>query len=138
MVVPQTPKKSKTPPPTNKQTSKQKKDCQSPHSVHTQSCRNCLSGSAARRRDLLLCRTSCCTSTREMQEPQAPRPCASFSPPRQDCESGAHCSWSCFTGCLISIKLPGLPVTQTDFMNTVLCVLGFIIPHVPPSQFCTR
>lgn len=31
--------------------------------------------------------------------------------------------------------LPGLPVAQTDFINTVL---GFIIPYVPPSQFYAR
>lgn len=40
--------------------------------------------------------------------------------------------------CLISIMLPGLPIAQISLMNTVLCGLRFIIPHIPPPQFCTR
>lgn len=120
----------------NKQTNK---GCQSPSSVEAQSHRNCLCGSKqsspAGQGQLLPQHKGeeAATGT------EAPRACDSFLPPRQDCESGAHCSGSrCFAGRLISIKLPGLPVAQTDFTNTVLCGLGFIIPHVPPSQYCTR
>lgn len=39
---------------------------------------------------------------------------------------------------LVSIMLPGLPIAQISLMNTILCGLVFIIPHIPPPQFCTR
>lgn len=92
-------------------------------------------------RDLLLCRASCCASTGDTREPQAPRPALRFCLPDRIVKEEPIVPGvfrHCFTGRLISIKLPGLPVAQIDFMNTVLCVLGFIIPHVPPSLFCTR
>lgn len=134
VVAPQNPKPPKNPTPKN-----QKKAPPKPLPEPQQQC-----ACSVRQklplwvRDLLLCRASCCASTRDMREPQAPlRFCL---PDRivkvEPIVPGVF--RHCFTGRLISIKLPGLPVAQTDFMNTVLCVLGFIIPHVPLSLFYTR
>jgi len=112
-----------------------------PQRVHAQSRRNLLAGSTAWRGDAPLRRASCRAGTAAMREPQPLRLCTAFLPPRRGWESRAHCSWvfrRCFTHSPHFHNAPWPPSSQTDLMNTVLCVLGFIIPHIPPSQFCTR
>lgn len=141
VVAPQNPKK-----PTNPTPNKQKKPPK-PLPEPQQQCTHSVTQKLPFWvRDLLLCRPSC---TREMQELAQGR-CRSHrhrDPALRFCLSDRIVKLEpivhgvfrhCFTGRLISIKFPGLPVAQIDLMNTVLCVLGFIIPHDPPSQFCTR
>lgn len=101
--------------------------------LHAQSCRICLSGSTAWRGDLLWSSYSCWARAGEMHDHGYGASAVRFCLPDEIGKVQPIVPLSLdivLLACLISIMLPGLPVAQIGLMNTVLCGLGFIIPHV--------